>query len=167
MELIEGIWSVCKSMMIEKGLTPMIKISSTVPEKIITDSVRFSQILYNIIGNSIKHTEIGEVKATIDWIEGELILEGEDESDKEEIDPSQNWHKSSFHQQNSSNIPSSDQAQQYRANKSLSYSYSINDSIFIPKARENEEQNFGEAWSIDEGADNGTLFDRLKPAGID
>ncbi len=45
----------------EKGLLLKMKIDPDVPEKIYSDPVRLHQILCNIIGNSVKFTEKGEI----------------------------------------------------------------------------------------------------------
>jgi signal transduction histidine kinase len=39
-----------------KGLRLAIHVSSQVPESILTDSQRYKQIMYNLVGNAIKYT---------------------------------------------------------------------------------------------------------------
>ncbi|HTB32760.1 MAG TPA: PAS domain S-box protein [Bacteroidia bacterium] len=47
---------------IQKGIKFQYKIDSSVPEKVMGDSVRLSQILWNLGGNALKFTELGLVE---------------------------------------------------------------------------------------------------------
>lgn len=64
----EVVQSVCKSFAFkakEKGLRLSHQISADVPEKIIADSSRLRQILFNLIGNAVKFTNKGSVKVSV------------------------------------------------------------------------------------------------------
>jgi signal transduction histidine kinase/CheY-like chemotaxis protein len=60
----------------QKGLTLTCAIDSSIPEEVIGDQVRISQIINNIIGNSIKFTEKGSIRLNFSLLEakGEDIL---------------------------------------------------------------------------------------------
>lgn len=51
----------------EKGLDFNIKIDGKIPEKVIADSIRFEQILLNLMSNAIKFTESGYISITISF----------------------------------------------------------------------------------------------------
>lgn len=55
----------------EKNLELKIQIDKSIPELIIADPVRLSQVLYNLIGNAIKFTHEGSVMLQIDQIKQE------------------------------------------------------------------------------------------------
>lgn len=60
----------------QKGLTLTCEIDSSIPEEVIGDQVRISQIINNIIGNSIKFTEKGSIRLNFNLlkIKGEDVL---------------------------------------------------------------------------------------------
>jgi signal transduction histidine kinase/FixJ family two-component response regulator len=59
----------------EKGLSVILDIDSLIPEKIIGDPVRLSQILFNLVGNAIKFTSKGHIKVSMQMlsVEGEKL----------------------------------------------------------------------------------------------
>lgn len=66
----------------KKKLHLDLNLSSNLPKKIGTDSLRFRQILTNLLGNAIKFTEWGRVSLTLDYLSkddgGEVICKIED-----------------------------------------------------------------------------------------
>ena len=63
--LIGSISSLLRVMAEAKGLDFEVKISSELPEKIIVDKTRLSQIANNLIGNAIKFTNQGKVTVSV------------------------------------------------------------------------------------------------------
>jgi signal transduction histidine kinase/DNA-binding NarL/FixJ family response regulator/preprotein translocase subunit YajC len=66
-----------------KGLSLEFHISSNFPKTIVLDEIRIKQILYNLVGNSIKFTQSGSVVVTIEFIpveatKGNLNIEVKD-----------------------------------------------------------------------------------------
>ncbi|GAA0076771.1 hypothetical protein UT300005_11490 [Clostridium sp. CTA-5] len=55
----------------EKGIELYTMITSRVPEKVVGDPARLSQILNNLISNAVKFTEQGEITVTVDSLEEE------------------------------------------------------------------------------------------------
>ncbi len=52
----------------EKRLDLMIRCSTPIPARVMTDSTRLRQVLINMIGNAIKFTETGNVGVDIAWL---------------------------------------------------------------------------------------------------
>ena len=67
-ELINQIISIEKKLANKKGIYLKTKMISYPPESVIGDPNRISQIMMNLIGNSIKFTTIGGVLIKIKWI---------------------------------------------------------------------------------------------------
>jgi two-component system sensor histidine kinase/response regulator len=53
----------------DKGLEFLIHVAPTIPEQLLGDPLRLSQILTNFVNNAIKFTERGEISLTIDLLE--------------------------------------------------------------------------------------------------
>ena len=65
--ILHKIFNVNKTICIRKGLTLILEIDRNLPKFLMLDGTRFSQVLINIISNSIKFTEQGFVKITVTW----------------------------------------------------------------------------------------------------
>src|ERR1700722_5052407 len=50
----------------KKGIELTVDIPSEVPENIVGDPIRLRQVLVNLVGNSIKFTETGEIKVRVE-----------------------------------------------------------------------------------------------------
>jgi PAS domain S-box-containing protein len=62
----------------EKGLSLMIDFGSDIPSMVVGDPLRLRQILINLIGNSIKFTEEGEISLSVRLVkhgEGGILIE--------------------------------------------------------------------------------------------
>ncbi len=49
----------------EKGLVLALDLSPTLPHRVVGDSGRFRQVLFNLVGNGVKFTSAGEVSVTV------------------------------------------------------------------------------------------------------
>lgn len=61
-DLITDIYSLMKMRMEEKNLKWTVEFDGPVPETVITDRTRLRQILVNLVSNSIKFTDTGQIK---------------------------------------------------------------------------------------------------------
>lgn len=68
-ELISKTMSSVQFKAVEKGIAFRSEIDANVPELIKGDDTRLYQILMNILGNSLKFTEKGEIKLKLDMVE--------------------------------------------------------------------------------------------------
>lgn len=67
-ELIEFVESVFDARATEKEIDLIVSIDENIPEHLLGDSVKLNQILFNIIGNSIKFTNYGSVMLEVNLI---------------------------------------------------------------------------------------------------
>lgn len=58
--------SIFHSKIISKNITFIVDIDKTIPKYIIIDGVRIRQVLFNLIGNAIKFTQIGHIKLKVE-----------------------------------------------------------------------------------------------------
>ncbi|MEM1331415.1 MAG: PAS domain S-box protein [Planctomycetota bacterium] len=63
---------------IDKGLSFTIRVESSVPETILTDSMRLIQILTNLLGNAVKYTHAGSVTLRISASDDGIRFDVED-----------------------------------------------------------------------------------------
>ena len=67
-DLIARVWRISRDLIKNQGLNGFLKIDKKLPPSLCIDSYRISQILLNLLGNSIKFTKSGYIWITIDWI---------------------------------------------------------------------------------------------------
>lgn len=67
-KLITQVYSLLEVQAQEKKLDFNFRFGNHIPSKVLTDPVRYQQILVNIIGNSLKFTEKGKVEFEISWV---------------------------------------------------------------------------------------------------
>ncbi len=89
--LLKDIEQIFSQRAAEKGLKLTLEIGENVPTAILIDEVRLRQILFNLLGNAVKFTEVGEI---VMRVSGNLIDEKNDMAEVEEK-----------HSENSSPIP--------------------------------------------------------------
>lgn len=70
-ELVESVNDIIISKVLDKKLSYNYKIDSTIPDKLEGDPHRIKQILLNLLGNSIKFTDSGEIILIINLIKNE------------------------------------------------------------------------------------------------
>ncbi|USD66896.1 ATP-binding protein [Vibrio sp. SCSIO 43136] len=73
-ELKQTLQSIFGHKCAEKGLRFGISIAKEVPDYLIGDRERISQVLVNIIGNAVKFTEQGKVDTTFAWLDEQLVV---------------------------------------------------------------------------------------------
>ena len=56
-----------QSMAAEKSVELSVTVDDNVPNHVVSDPVRFSQILANLVGNAVKFTERGHVRVGLSW----------------------------------------------------------------------------------------------------
>jgi len=64
---------------LEKGLELIVRYNPNIPDVLFGDPVRIKQIIYNLVGNSIKFTSEGHIYLNIDMLEnedGKILIKG-------------------------------------------------------------------------------------------
>lgn len=64
-EIVLGVCRVLENMALEKQIELICQVDSDLPEKLLGDELRISQVLFNLIGNAIKFTVQGEVLVAV------------------------------------------------------------------------------------------------------
>lgn len=77
-EIVETVTDVVIQQVESKGLELNLFLKPEVPQFIIGDPTRLRQILTNLLGNSIKFTEKGEITITVELVENEISSSNED-----------------------------------------------------------------------------------------
>lgn len=68
--LIDEVLSLIHSQALGKGLKLDLRVLSKIPRTILTDPIRLRQILFNLIGNAVKFTEMGQVVIELECKQG-------------------------------------------------------------------------------------------------
>jgi arabidopsis histidine kinase 2/3/4 (cytokinin receptor) len=73
---LEDVVGIMKFQATQKGIKLNFHISHDVPHKIHSDEKRYKQVLFNLIGNSIKFTRSGDsIFVRVSWAEKPHVLE--------------------------------------------------------------------------------------------
>ncbi|MBX7165033.1 MAG: PAS domain S-box protein [Pirellulales bacterium] len=67
LQLLFDVVSLMKVRADAKGLSLTCEIQGSLPDQVETDAMRFRQILFNLVGNAIKFTELGGVRLVVSW----------------------------------------------------------------------------------------------------
>lgn len=65
-KVIDGILEMFKLIAAQKGIMLVGKVDSAVPDKLVGDEIKLTQVLTNLVGNAIKFTEKGSVTLSVD-----------------------------------------------------------------------------------------------------
>jgi len=67
-DLVERVWSICSELIKTKNLRGRLMIQKNIPQILTLDHYRLTQILLNLVGNSVKYTDAGEIDVYVEWI---------------------------------------------------------------------------------------------------
>jgi len=67
-DIASKVWGICSYQFQRKGLKASLEIAPEVPKYLMLDGIRLTQVLFNLIGNSVKFTDKGSVSVYFDWI---------------------------------------------------------------------------------------------------
>ena len=68
--LLSDVFALMQVRAVEKDLDFSMSVEGRIPEQIVSDSKRLKQILFNLIGNAIKFTDIGSVELKVHFEDG-------------------------------------------------------------------------------------------------
>mgnify|MGYP000947881014 CR=1 FL=1 len=74
-QYLHSIWDIVKLMVVKKQLKPMLVVPQALPPFVKLDSQRTSQIIINLISNSVKFTSSGSVCLTVSYLRKREISE--------------------------------------------------------------------------------------------
>ncbi len=77
-QFINDLWYIFELQIKEKGLTPTLVLSEGLPDYVLVDPLRLKQVLTNLLGNSCKFTEQGEITLTVDHSNNSLNISVQD-----------------------------------------------------------------------------------------
>ena len=69
LEAFENIWSITSELIRSKNLQGHCAISQSIPHVANIDEHRIAQIILNLVGNSVKFTEKGLIRISVNWID--------------------------------------------------------------------------------------------------
>jgi len=67
-DTMERVWSVCSELIKRKNLRGKMRIQKNIPEVVMLDHYRLTQIFLNLIGNAVKFTDMGGIDVDVEWI---------------------------------------------------------------------------------------------------
>jgi len=67
-DTMERVWSVCSELIKRKNLRGKMRIQKNIPEVVMLDHYRLTQIFLNLIGNAVKFTDMGSIDVDVEWI---------------------------------------------------------------------------------------------------
>lgn len=73
-ELVDGVGALLASSAASKGVELICAIDPGVPSKLVGDDARVRQVLFNLVGNAIKFTSEGTVRAQVDATDGGIVI---------------------------------------------------------------------------------------------
>ena len=74
-QLFQRVWTFSQELIKRKGLFGHLKIERKVPQIVIADSQKITQVLLNLIGNAVKFTEAGSIQVTVEWLNDSKVNE--------------------------------------------------------------------------------------------
>ena len=67
-DVVEKLWGVSSELIKRKKLIGRLKVKKDIPQVLIIDHYRLTQIFLNLVGNAVKFTESGTIDISIEWI---------------------------------------------------------------------------------------------------